>query len=250
MRKGLKVLSTSLLLSALFVTGCSCSKDDKTNVSRIENSEDKILTNLKNGASDYSLLDIYNALIASDAGNKAVANKLLEIVANEVLELNVSTSVWKGRYDNLVKERLEELAKSDTYKVKGEFSEEHLKDSLLADGYSITCPTGVTYGSEDDLACDYSDYVNEVLKADILSTLIKEKYIEKVVLEERKNVLTNKKIRDVEYVTISSSLDKEYDDLSVRDFIREIRDRIANNEVFNFIWNFQMLYICRVCEAK
>lgn len=234
MRKGLKVLSTSLLLSALFVTGCSCSKDDKTNVSRIENSEDKILTNLKNGASDYSLLDIYNALIASDAGNKAVANKLLEIVANEVLELNVSTSVWKGRYDNLVKERLEELAKSDTYKVKGEFSEEHLKDSLLADGYSITCPTGVTYGSEDDLACDYSDYVNEVLKADILSTLIKEKYIEKVVLEERKNVLTNKKIRDVEYVTISSSLDKEYDDLSVRDFIREIRDRIANNEVVNF----------------
>lgn len=234
MKKVLKVLSTSLLLSTLFVTGCSCSKDDKVNVSRFENNENKVLSNLKNGASDYSLLDIYNALIAADYGNKAVANKLLELVAKDVLEFNSPTSPWPARYETLVKERLKELAESGDYDVKGEFSEKYFVESLRAEGYNITCPAGVTYGTPDQLACDYTAYENNVLKADVLSTLLKEKYIEEVTLVERKNVLTNKKIRDVEYLTFSSSLDKEYDELSVRDFARKIRDDIAAKKEVKF----------------
>ena len=194
MRKVLKVLSTSLLLSTLFVAGCSCDKEEKVNVSRFENNENKVLTNLKNGASEYTLQDVYEALIAADYGNKAVANKLLEIIANDVLGFKNPEEPWLGRYNTLVEERLQELAESGSYDVKGKFSEKYLVESLLAQGYNVTCPTGVTYGTPDQLACDYTAYENAVLKADVLSTLIKEKYIEEVTLVERKNVLTNKKI--------------------------------------------------------
>lgn len=235
MRKGLKILSTSFLLSTLVLAGCSCNKDDnKKDVSRIENAEDKILNNLTDQASNYNLLTIYNALIASDAGNKVVANKLIEFVASEVLDINNTTSVWKTRYDALVKEKLEELAKSDKYLVKDEFSEKYMIEALTAEGYKITCETGVTYGTPEALACNYNDYINKAVKVDVLNTLLKEKYILDVSMKDRKNLLTNKKIRDVEYFSVSASIESNYEDLSVRDFIREIRDRIANKEVVDF----------------
>lgn len=231
MKKGLKILSVMALLSTLTIAGCSCNKDDKTNVSRIDNSTNSILGELKNGANDYTLLDVYNALIAEDAGNKVVANKLVELVANEVLELNKTESVWKTRYDNLVKEKMKEKAESTDYQVKKEFSEKYLVEALKADGYAITCPDAVVYGTVDNLACDYTSYINQEIRAEVISTLLKQKYIIDETLVNRANIITNKKVRDVEYLTISSSLDDEYDELSVRDFVRGIRDRIANNEV-------------------
>jgi hypothetical protein len=234
MKKGLKIFSTSLLLSTLVFAGCSCSKSDKTNVSRIEDSRAKFLSGLSDEASDYTLLDIYNAMIDGDAGNAIVANKLIEFVANEVLELDNSESVWKERYEKLVKEQLEELASSDDYLVKNKFSESYMIESLKAEGYTVTCDTGVTYGTPSELACDYSDYVNKNIKVDVLSTLLKEKYIQDVTMKDKTNILTTKKIRDVEYISISSSLDSSYDDLDVREFMREIRDKIASGEVVDF----------------
>ena len=177
MRKSLKVLSTSLLLSTLFVAGCSCSKDDtKTNVSKMENSDQALATLDGVNVEGYTLLDVYNALIADDAGNATVANKIIEFVANNVLELNNPESVWGPRYDAIVEEKLTELAKSETYKTKGKFSEELMASALRADGYTVTCAAG-TYGTVEDLACDYSDYVNEMIKVDALSTLLKQKYM-------------------------------------------------------------------------
>ena len=235
MKKTLKILSTSLLLSTLFVAGCSCSKDDEVkNVSKIENNGDALLNGLTDETSDYILQDVYNSLIASNAGNFAVASKLADFIASEVLKINDNESVWKGRYESLVAERLQEAAKEDTYLVKGKFSEKYFIENLANDGYKITCPSGVTYGTPESLACDYSDYISKKIRVDVLQTLLKEKYIEDETMENRANLLTSKKIRDVEYITISSSLDSEYDDLSVRDFVREIRDRIAAKEVVNF----------------
>lgn len=234
MKKGLKILSTSLLLSTLVFAGCSCNKEDGTNVSRIENGSNPFLTGVREDASKYTLLDVYNALIADDAGNKAVADKLVDLVASEVLELNSETSVWKSRYDALVKEKLTTLAESDTYLVKGEFSEKFMIESLEAEGYSITCPSGVSYGTVDNLACDYTNYINKMIKVDVLSTLLKEKYIYDETLESRKNIITTKDVRDVEYISISSSLDSDFENLSVRDFMRQVRDKIANKEVVDF----------------
>lgn len=234
MRKGLKVLSMSLLLSTLFVAGCSCNKDDKANVSRMDNSGDALLNGLSDQASNYTLLDVYNALIANNNGNTAVANKLVEIIAEEVLEFKNNEKPWKGRYEALVKEKLQEVAEADTYLVKGEFSEQYFVESLRADGYNITCANNVEYGTPNSLKCDYTAYINKNIRVDVLSTLLKQKYILEETLEERKNVLTNKKIRDVEYFTITSSLDSEYEDFSARDFIRGVKDRIAKKEVVNF----------------
>ena len=232
MRKGLKVLSTSLLLSALFLTGCSCNKDEKPNVSRITNADQALAKKDNTNIEGYTMLDLYETLLAIDSSKESVANKLVEFVATDVLKVNDDTSEWKERYNDLVAKKLEELANSGAYLVGEEFSEELLQYSLNAEGYTVTCASG--YGKADNLKCDYTDYINKKIKVEALSTLLKQKYIQDVVLAERENVITSKKIRDVEYFTVSSSLDKEYDDLSVRDFMRDLRDRIADKEVIDF----------------
>ena len=234
MKKGLKVLSTSLLLSTLFLAGCSCSKEDGVkNVSRITDSDKAIASLNGENINGYTMLDIYNALVAGDSGNAAVANKLADFVASEVLELDKEQSVWKERYENLVSEKLKELAESGNYNINGEFSEKMMQSALNYQGYLITCDAG-TYGSADDLKCNYTDYVNQVIRPEVLSTLLKEKYIQDKTLKDREDLLTTKKIRDVEYFTVSSSLDSTYADLNVRDFMRELRDGIAAEEVVDF----------------
>lgn len=234
MKKGLKVLSTSLLLSTLFLAGCSCNKDDEIkNVSRITNSDAAIASLNGVDVSGYTMLDVYNALAAADSGNTAVANKLAEIVANEVLELDKPGSIWKPRYDAIVAEKLKELAESQEYKFNGKFSERLLQNALNYQGYEITCTAG-NYGTTDDLECDYTDYINKVIKPEALSILLKQKYIQDKTLKDREDLLTSKKIRDVEYFTVSSSLDKTYTDLNVRDFMRELRDDIADGTVVDF----------------
>jgi len=234
MRKGLKVLSMSLLLTSLFVTGCGGSDDEKVNVSRIENKDQALLKGLSEDASDYTLQDVYNALIANGVGNTAVANKIVELIADNVLEIKNSNKPWKTRYENLVDEKMKEVASADTYLVKGEFSENYFVEALKAEGYNITCAAGDGDGTVDDLTCDYNDYINKNIRVNALTTLLKEKYVQDEVLSNRANLFTSKKIRDVEYFTISSSLDSSYEDLSVRDFARAVRDRIANKEVVNF----------------
>ena len=77
MRKnGLKILSMSLLLSTLCVAGCSCAKD-KENVARITDGE--ILSGLTKDASDYSLVDVYEAMLTGDAGSIATATIIVGI---------------------------------------------------------------------------------------------------------------------------------------------------------------------------
>ena len=227
MKKGLKVLSTSLLLTTLFMAGCSCNKDDKTNVTRPENASDKILDNLSDESSDYTLLDIYNALIASDADGKIAADKLLNYVANKVLKLDSSEGeANKSRYDALVKEKLEKLTEDTTYQINGEFSLSLLKSALKADGYNVSC---------DELtATCYEDYVNRNIRADVLTTLLKEQYIKDVTLKDKSSVLTSKKIRYVDYFTVSSEIESTYKELKVRDFMRDLRTRLANKEIIDF----------------
>ena len=232
MKKGLKILSTSLLLTTLLVAGCSCDKADLKNVSRVENSADKLLKVGNKAIGEYTVLDLYQALTASDIGNKAVANKMIEFIANEVLELDDSESDWLPRYNKLIKEEMTKVAKSSTYLVNGEFSESYMAQSLRAEGYNI--PTCSTYGTEEDLKCDYTDYINKQVKLNVLSSLLKQKYILEETLEDRKNLLTSKKIRDVEYFTISSSLDSTYKDFNTRNYMRELRNKIANGEVIDF----------------
>jgi hypothetical protein len=236
MRKnGFKILSISLLLSSLCLAGCSCS-NEKPNVSEIK--DGNILSGLTKDASDYSLLDIYNAVIASDAGNKAVANKLVDIVATTILKVDDGTTEGskKGEYDALVDEKVKELKKDSKYFVNGKFSEELFLISLQAEGYE-----------------DEADYIDKVIRVEVLSKLLKERYIAEETLKNSKAVVTNKKIREVEYFSVSSSLESTYKDYTVvgeddkeetvevdiREFMRGVRDDIAiaaagQNPTINF----------------
>ena len=237
MRKGLKILSTSLLLSSLFVAGCSCEKDDGIkNVSKMEGHDAGLLNGLTGDASRYTFQDVYNALIASNAGNNAVASKLVDFIASDVLKVNDDESVWKSRYQKLIEEKLEEYAESKTLD-NGEFSEEYFIKEIKNEGYKVTCPSGVTYGDVDSLACDYSDLINRKFKVEALQTLLKQKYIQEESMKDRPNLLTDKKIKDVEYLTISSALqDNEFKDmgLNVREFVNAIIKRIQSGEVVDF----------------
>ena len=151
----LKVLSLSMLLSTLCVAGCSCD-DKKPNVSEIEDAD--ILAGLTDDASDLSLLDIYNAILANDAGNKAVADKLVDMVASQVLEIENSEKPWKEKYEKLIEEKFNELKDSDEYKVNGKFDEDFFVLSMKNDGYNVT-------------KTDYSDLKNKKFRVDVLSTL-------------------------------------------------------------------------------
>ena len=152
-KNGLKVLSLSILLSTLCVAGCSCD-NGKPNVAEIADAD--VLSGLTDDASDLSLLDIYNAMIANDVGSKAAADKLVDIVGSTVLDLEKDP--WKTKYNTMVDEKLEELKKSDEYKVNGKFDEELFVLAMKKDGYNVT---------KDD----YSDLKNRKFKVEILSTL-------------------------------------------------------------------------------
>ncbi|MBR3891078.1 MAG: hypothetical protein IKJ30_03310 [Bacilli bacterium] len=221
-KNGLKVLSLSILLSTLCIAGCSCD-NGKPNVAEITDAD--ILSGLTDDASDLSLLDIYNAMIANDVGSKAAADKLVDIVGSTVLDLEKDP--WKTKYNTMVEEKLEELKNSDEYQVNGKFDEELFVLAMKKDGYNVT---------KDD----YSDLINRKFKVEIISTLLKQKYIKDVTLKDSKNVVNTKKIRDVEYLTVSSSIESDYDDytvdnngeeekveINVRNFMRGIRDEIA-----------------------
>ena len=221
-KNGLKVLSLSILLSTLCIAGCSCD-NGKPNVAEITDAD--ILSGLTDDASDLSLLDIYNAMIANDVGSKAAADKLVDIVGSTVLDLEKDP--WKTKYNTMVEEKLEELKNSDEYQVNGKFDEELFVLAMKKDGYNVT---------KDD----YSDLINKKFKVEIISTLLKQKYIKDVTLKDSKNVVNTKKIRDVEYLTVSSSIESDYDDytvdnngeeekveINVRNFMRSIRDEIA-----------------------
>ena len=223
-KNGLKILSLSVLLSTLCVAGCSCG-GEKPNVAEITDAD--ILSGLTEDASDYSLLDIYNAMVANDAGSKAAADKLIDIVASTVLDITGDTSPWKEKYNALLDEKLEELKNSEEYKVDGKFDEELFVLAMIKDGYNVT---------KDD----YSDLKERKFKVEVLSTLLKQKYIQDETLKDSKNIVTNKKIRDVEYISVSSSIESDYDDytvdnegeeetveINVRNFMRQVRDEIA-----------------------
>lgn len=236
-KSGLKILSLSVLLSTLCIAGCSCGAE-KTNVAQISDAD--ILKGLTKDASDYSLLEIYNAMIANDVGAKAAAEKLVDIVATKVLELDDPTSDWKDDYDTLMDEKLKEFQDSDEYKVNGEFDEDLFVLAMKAEGYNVSKNS-------------YADLKDKKFKVEVLSTLLKRKYIADVTLKTSKTVVTNKKIREVEYFSVSSSLESTYKDYTVvgeddkeetvevdiREFMRGVRDDIAiaaagQNPTINF----------------
>lgn len=223
MKKSLKGLSLSLC-AVLLLAGCSCNKDNKDNSvnANIKDGSSSLVSGLTEGTESITLQAIYDDLKA-ETGNEVAAKKLLDIIASGVL----SDPTWQDRYEEKVQEKLMELTKNDSYKVNGEFSEELLVASLKSKLYNITCGTtapiyGPTYKTEDrdgvsvsvvdkNLLCNYDDYVEKALRLDVLNELLKEKYVYDKVLADKPNLLTTKKIRLVEYVSIDSSLDYSFD---------------------------------------
>lgn len=202
MKKLLKGLGLSLC-AVLLLAGCSCNKDEDNSVkANISNGENKIVSGLKNDAKDYDLQDVYDALKATNA-NQTTANKLIEILGD--LEI-MSNPTWKTRYNAKLTEKLKELVENETYFEDGEFSENLLKTVLRSKLYDVTCVAGEDKEPlTDELTCDYSDYITKEINVELITELLKEKYVYDEVLKNKQDLLTSKKIRVVEYISLSSS---------------------------------------------
>lgn len=208
MKKTIKFVGISLCGLAL-LAGCKTKTTDEVKANISDGSEN-VLEGLKSNVKNLTLQDIYDTL-KNNSANESVANKLIEIVADQVL----NNDTWKARYNKKVEEKLLELAKSDSYKdSNGVFNEELLVKTLKSQLYNVTCEVdkyGPTYTDSTNtvidkyMQCDYTDYANKVLKVEVLSELLKEKYVYDKVLKEKPTMIDTKKTRIVEYITLDGS---------------------------------------------
>lgn len=208
MKKTIKFVGISLCGLAL-LAGCKTKTTDEISANISDGSEN-VLEGLKSNVKNLTLQDIYDTL-KNNSANESVANKLIEIVADQVL----NNDTWKARYNKKVEEKLLELAKNDSYKdSNGVFSEELLVKTLKSQLYNVTCEVdkyGPTYTDSTNtvidkyMQCDYTDYANKALKVEVLSELLKEKYVYDKVLKEKPTMIDTKKTRIVEYITLDGS---------------------------------------------
>lgn len=235
MKKMVKGLGLSLC-AMLLLTGCSCKKDeDNDTTANITNPNDSVLSGLKEGVTSVTLEEVYNDLKAT-YGNDVAAQKLLKTVYDLVV---LNDPVWKGRYNAKVDEKLAELEKNSKYQdSKGIFNEELLVKTLNSeDLYNVTCTNntyGPTYKQNGDIEtyrlCDYTNYVEKELKLDIVKEILNEKYIyDKVIGADNKNVLTTKKSRLVEYISIDYKSDDIASEEEAIAFIKENIDLLDDD---------------------
>ena len=229
MKKGLIKGAGLSLCAMLLLAGCSCNKDTvKDTSANISNPTGTIVSGLKEDVKSITLKEIYDELKASK-GNSEAANKLLETVS----ELVLSDPKWRERYDAKIEEEMNKLI--DDYKVDGVFSEELLVKTLNSHLYNVTCENntyGPTYDSKGKInkymLCNYEDYENKVLKLNVLTELLKEKYVYDKVMKDKTNILTTKKARLVEYVAISYSGSEEEGEV-VDHIVEAIKSLTAEN---------------------
>lgn len=213
MKKTIKFIGASLCGLTLLA---GCTKKDTSKVdANIKNGDETILDGLKDGVSNITLKQIYEDMKSSQA-NEASADKLVEIVADLVL----NDDVWKARYEAKAKEKILELAKKSDYKnSSGEYDEQLLVNALKSQLYSITCEPdlyGPTYKDSSKTIidkytlCDYTDYINRALKMEILTELLNEKYVYDKVLKDKPTLIDTKRTRIVEYITLDGSNDDAF----------------------------------------
>lgn len=213
MKKAFKGVGLSLCAMLLFA-GCSCKKEDPDTKANINNSNDAFVSGLKDGVSSTPLQTLYDDL-KSSTGNSVAAEKLLELVSEKVL----SDAKWQQRYDDKIKDKLMELTKKEEYQTDGVFDEEKLVKNLNIYSTVVVCENnayGPTYenGNIDEyMVCDYTKYIDNNLKISVLSELLNEKYVYDKVMVDKANILTTKKARMVEYVSIGYSDDTEESEL-------------------------------------
>jgi len=215
MKKNMKKLGLSLC-AVLLLAGCSCKKEEDNSVkANINNGSETIVAGLGEDVNSDTLQKLYDDL-KSQLGNEVAANKLLKYVADSIK----SDATWNERYNAKINEKLLKLTEDKNYQIDGVFSEELLVKSLDV-LYNVTCENntyGPTYkndGTIDEyLLCDYTSYINKVLDLEVLTELLNEKYVYDKVLKDKTNLLTTKKVRLVEYISISSNEDYSFDFLT------------------------------------
>ena len=221
MKKIFKNLSLPLC-AVLFAAGCSCSNEpDDMIKAGISYGNESLVTGAKDTVKNYDLKELYDDL-KSNSANDIAADKLIEIIADIVLFSDANDKTWENRYNDKIKEKLEVLVKDSKYQLNGEFSEELLKISLNSQIYTVTCPSSTDATPEiEELTCDYTTYIQKVLKPEAIQELLKEKYVYDEVLKEKTNLFTNKKMRLVEYISIDSTHE------DALDFIHEKTGELA-----------------------
>lgn len=206
----------------------------------IENYDEPILEGID--ISNNTLLEIYKQLVSDDIKGKIANDKLVEFVANEVLDL-ANNPIWKARYNNIIKCELENLMTNEDYYYNNIFDEDIMRSYLLAQGYKIVAKSDESTIYIDDLVYDYTDYINKKLNRKALTTLLKEKYVYDVLMSENSDFILSNYIKSVEWISLSTLVDNDYEGFSVKSSFESIRDRIVNNEVIDFTTIQEELYV-------
>ncbi len=230
-----KISKIILTIMMIFLVG-GCNKDEevaKLNANPTGN-DSSLVNNAGAGVNVGTLNALYQDLRDQDGGIYAT-KKIFDIIAELELDL-VNDEELTAVYEERVQKKLSEFTENNKYFVNGVFSEELLVRDLTLKLYDINCDDG--YGPiynesgekiETYLVCDYSDYVEKVVKSKVMTTLLSEKYIKEVLMENQPSLLTNKKLRHVEYFTLP------YDSANsdALDFMTAAIAKIVSGKTFN-----------------
>lgn len=202
-----KLLKLLLTVSMVFIVS-GCSNEIDTITANPTGVDENLVSGAGEDVSVGTLDLIYQDLRDADGGVVAT-QKMLDIIAELELDL-ANNPTLSAIYDARIQSKLLELASSDSYlDDNGVFSERLLVRDLQASLYNISCDScyGPTYDEnnlkiEQTLLCDYTDYINKVLKSEVLTDLLKEQYIYDVKMADNSELIASRDVREVEYFAI------------------------------------------------
>ena len=215
-RKEQHVMSNKFVLSILSVasitlllTSCNSSSSKKNYPT---NASDKIVDVNDNPYNSYE--KFYDAVNNGDTVASKVLDKILLGIADEKMN-DTTTADWID--PDWLKEQEEQYlidaVSSGTYDKDYKFNEEKYVASLTKNLYNVTCPaegankdyvitSDSTYA--DIFKCDYSEYIEKVVKPSIL----KKRLISDYIYNESYSSIGSTNARKVKLIAISDSTDK------------------------------------------
>lgn len=216
-----------LTVSTLVLTSCGSSTDKHFPV----NKEDNIVNGIV-GGDDIAYND-FETFYESISGGTTIEAKVLQDLLLKMAEKEVDIS------DALLTEKIEESLLSDVnggaYDTDYKFDEMRYVLSLRSNMYNIVCGTndanakkGIVITPDmsysEVFGCDYSDYINRVVKPNIMRKFLVAKYI----YDERYSSIGNTYSRKVNIVKITDRTDAKGS--AVRTIRAFIDDYIANTD--------------------
>jgi hypothetical protein len=217
----------AVLALSLLTVGCN----DQGKINQVKQGSNKVVVvGDESKVTVKNLQTLFDELYESSNGGSVAA---VNLAITEIAKQEIAKAGRTAEVETRVQEKLVELAKSTSYQFDGKFSEELLVSSLRTQNYHIT---GTEYSSDpENLKFDYTDYKERKLKLDVYKEMLNEQYI----LDVKSSLIRDKKMREVEYLTITYTDSTKLKAVSLmKEFEAAIRaDANADFATFAASWN-------------